>query len=72
MKEFEKQFIIKNISELFAYEIYYCYKNDESSIYNLESIYNALSSHLVFDQYKDEIFQLGKVIAKTVYQVPLQ
>jgi len=72
MKEFEKQFIIKNISELFAYEIYYCYKKDKNSINNLESIYNALSSHLVFDQYKKEIFQLGKVIAKIVYQVPLQ
>lgn len=72
MKNFERYFIIKVMSELFAYEIYYIYKTDKNDINNLEYIYNVLSSHLIFNPYKNEIMELGKLIAKVVYQIPIQ
>lgn len=72
MKDFDKYFIIKTMSELLAYEIYYIYKIDKTEINNLEYIYNVLNSHLVFNQYKDEIMELGKIMAKVLYEIPLQ
>ncbi len=45
---------------------------DKNDIHNLEYIYNALSSHLIFNPYKSEIMELGKLIAKVVYQIPIQ
>lgn len=72
MKDFDKYFIIKTMSELLAYEIYYIYKIDKTEVDNLEYIYNVLNSHLVFNQYKNEIIELGKIMAKVLYEIPLQ
>lgn len=71
MKNFDKYITIKQMSELFAYEIYCIYKKDKNEISNLDYIYNALSSHLIFNQYKNEIIELGKVMAKILYNVPI-
>lgn len=71
MKNFDKYITIKLMSELLAYEIYYIYKMDKNEIDNIEYIYNSLSSHLIFNQYKNEIIELGKVMAKVLYNVPI-
>lgn len=71
MKNFDKYITIKQMSELLAYEIYYIYKMDKKEIDNIEYIYNSLSSHLIFNQYKNEIIELGKVMAKILYNVPI-
>lgn len=71
MRNFDKYIIIKQMSELLAYEIYYIYKTDKIEINNIDYIYNVLSSHLIFNQYKNEIIELGKIIAKILYNVPI-
>ena len=72
MNDFEKYINIKSMSELFAYEIYYIYLMEKTEIDNLEYIFNALSSHLIFNQYKNEIMELGTTIAKVLFEVPIK
>ena len=71
MKNFDKYITIKLMSEFLAYEVYYIYKMDKNEIDNIEYIYNSLSSHLIFNQYKNEIIELWKVMAKILYNVPI-
>ena len=70
MINFEKQFIIKILSELLAYEIYDHYIQGEI-LDDIESVYNMVHTEFVHNIYKKEIIDLGTSMAINLYEVPI-
>ncbi|MFV0249499.1 MAG: hypothetical protein ACK5HP_00440 [Bacilli bacterium] len=68
MKNFEKYIVIKTMSELLAYELYYYYKIDKPTYDNVEPIYNTVHCQIPHK----EIMELGTIMAKVLYDVPIK
>ena len=69
MIDLERQLIIRVISEIFAYEIYFHYINSDK-LDNLDLIYNEVHTQFVHTEYKKEIMELGTLMARSIYEVP--
>lgn len=72
MKNFEKYIVIKTMSELLAYKLYYYYKIDKTTIDNIESIYTTIHCQIPHSKYKKEIMELGALMAKAIYEIPIK
>lgn len=72
MKNFKKYIVIKTMSELLAYELYYYYKIDKTTCDNVEAIYNTIHCQIPHSKYKTEIMELGTLMAKVIYDVPIK